>query len=106
YDLQAEEAAVIGHHHCGMSAVNTANLQDKMKQDGISDETFTILHHAGLHFHVAFHRFASVDASAQRSVDISRNHPRRPTYLKVQGLVVDPQIGQLDVVDLKDETKA
>src|SRR5699024_12202577 len=75
YDLQAEEVAVIGHHNCGMSAVNTDNLRDKMKQEGISDETFKILDHAGIDFDAEFHGFDSVEESVQQSVDIIRNHP-------------------------------
>src|SRR5699024_3321002 len=97
YDLQAEEVAVIGHHNGGMSAVNTDNLREKMKQDGISDEAFKILDHEG---------FDSVEESVQQSVDMIRNHPLLPKYVKVHGLVVDPQTGKLDVVDLNDETKA
>lgn len=106
YDLQAEEVAVIGHHNCGMSAVNTDNLREKMKQEGISDETFKILDHAGIDFDAEFHGFDSVEESVQQSVDIIRNHPLLPKYVKVHGLVVDPQTGKLDVVDLNDETKA
>src|SRR5699024_12826061 len=61
YDLQAEEVAVIGHHNSGMSGVNTDNLRDKTKQEGISDETFKILDHAGIDFDAEFHGFDSVE---------------------------------------------
>lgn len=106
YDLQAEEVAVIGHHNCGMSAVNTDNLKEKMKAEGITEETFDILNHAGIDFHGEFHGFDSVEDSVQQSVNIIRNHPLLPKYVKVHGLVVDPQTGKLDTVDLKDEADA
>src|SRR5699024_12473441 len=68
YDLQAEEVAVIGHHNCGMSAVNTDTLRDKMKQEGISDETFRIMDHAGIDFDAVVYGFDSVEESVQQSV--------------------------------------
>src|SRR5690625_456200 len=43
YELQAEEVVVIGHHDCGMSSVNTFSLMNKMKAEGISDDTFKAL---------------------------------------------------------------
>lgn len=101
YDLQAEEVAVIGHHHCGMSAVNTDRLMESMKKEGISEETFDILNHAGIDFHSEFHGFDSVEESVQQSVDIIRNHPLLPGYVKVHGLVIDPQTGKLDIVDVE-----
>src|SRR5699024_5977947 len=105
-DLQAEEAAVIGHHTCGMSAISTDNVRQQRKQEGTPDEPIKILDHAGIDFDAEFHGFDSVEESVQQSVDIIRNHPLLPKYVKVHGLVVDPQTGKLDVVDLNDETKA
>src|SRR5699024_594453 len=101
YDLQAEEVAVIGHHNCGMSAVNTDKLKNKMSGEGISDETFHILEHAGINFHDEFHGFDTVEESVQQSVDIIRNHPLLPNYVKVHGLVIDPKTGKVDIVDIE-----
>src|SRR5699024_1013835 len=102
----AEEVAVIGHHNCGMSAVNTDNLRDKIKQEGISDETFKILDHAGIDFDAEFHGFDSVEESVQQSVDIIRNHPLLPKYVKFHWLVVDPHTEIIVVIDINDDTRA
>ena len=102
YNLQAEEVAVIGHHNCGMSAVNTDQLMEDMKKEGISEETFNILNHAGIDFHREFHGFDSVEESVQQSVDIIRNHPLLPDYVKVHGLVIEPTTGKIDVVDIEN----
>ena len=74
---------------------------ESMKKEGISEETFDILNHAGIDFHSEFHGFDSVEESVQQSVDIIRNHPLLPGYVKVHGLVIDPQTGKLDIVDVE-----
>lgn len=105
YDLKAEEVAVIGHHDCGMSHVDTTSLKDKMlNQDGITEETFEQLEASGVHFDDEFHGFDTVEESVQQSVDIIRNHPLLPSYVAVHGLVIDPGTGKVDVVALDEKT--
>src|SRR5690625_6043431 len=67
YQLEAEEIVVIGHHDCGMSCVNTNTLMDKMKNEGITDETFKALEYSGIDFHQEFHGFETIEES--RSVE-------------------------------------
>lgn len=105
YDLKAEEVAVIGHHDCGMSHVDTVSLKDKMlDQDGITEETFEQIEADGVHFDDEFHGFDTVEESVQQSVDIIRNHPLLPSYVAVHGLVIDPGTGKVDVVSLDEKT--
>ncbi|HLR53890.1 MAG TPA: carbonic anhydrase [Pseudogracilibacillus sp.] len=105
YDLKAEEVAVIGHHDCGMSHVDTTSLKDKMlDQDGITEETFEQIEAGGVHFDDEFHGFDTVEESVQQSVDIIRNHPLLPSYVAVHGLVIDPGTGKVDVVSLDEKT--
>lgn len=98
YNLQAEQIIVIGHHDCGMSCVNTHDLFDKMKEKGISEETFKAIDYAGIDLHKEFHGFETVEESINQSVDIIRNHPLLPDYVKVHGMVIDPHTGKVDVV--------
>lgn len=102
YDLKAEEIAVIGHHDCGMSHVNTTNLRNKMTSTAIPEDTLETLEYAGLDFHEEFHGFDTVEESVQQSVNIIRNHPLLPNYVKVHGLVIDPGTGKVDVVSKDD----
>lgn len=98
YDLKADEVAVIGHHDCGMSHVNTTALRNKMTSTAIQEDTLETLEYAGLDFHEEFHGFDTVEESIQQSVNIIRNHPLLPKYVKVHGLVIDPGTGKVDVV--------
>lgn len=106
YELQAEEVVVIGHHDCGMSAVNTNKLMDKMKAEGITDETFNALEYSGIDFHKEFHGFETVEESITQSVEIIRKNPLMPSHVLVHGLVINPETGKVDIVSIdKKEVK-
>lgn len=98
YDLKAEEVTVVGHHDCGMSHVDPEALVEKMADQGVKKEMLQALEHAGIDFHEEFHGFDTVEESIQQSVEIIRNHPLLPSYVKVHGLVIDPGTGKVDVV--------
>lgn len=98
YNLKAEQIIVIGHHECGMSNVDTHALLDNMKAKGISEETLNAIDYAGIDVHQEFHGFETVEESINQSVDIIRNHPLLPDYVKVHGLVIDPDTGKVDIV--------
>lgn len=104
YNLKAEEVVVIGHHDCGMACVNTDDLIDKMKLNGIKNETFAALDYAGIDLYHEFSGFETVEQSIKQSVDIIRNHPLLPKQVKVHGLVIDPTTGKVDVI-AKDQKK-
>lgn len=98
YNLNAEQIIVIGHHDCGMSNVDTNALYDNMREKGISKETLNAIDYAGIDIHQEFHGFETVEESINQSVDIIRNHPLLPEYVKVHGLVIDPHTGKIDMV--------
>ena len=89
---------MIGHHDCGMSQVNTTALMENMIEKGIPKETLQTLESSGINLHEEFHGFETVEESIKSSVDIIRNHPLLPSYVKVHGLVIDPRTGKVDVV--------
>lgn len=98
YNLKAEQIIVIGHHDCGMSNVDTHELVANMEAKGISKETLNAIDYAGIDVHQEFHGFETVEESINQSVEIIRNHPLLPDYVKVHGLVIDPHTGKVDVV--------
>lgn len=102
FELKAEEVTVIGHHDCGMSRVDTKALTNKMIEKGIEEETIHTLKHAGIDFEEEFHGFDTVEESVLQSVNLIRNHPLLPPYVKVHGLVIDPGTGKVDIVTRED----
>lgn len=103
HNLQAEEVTVIGHHDCGMSKMDVDAFTNTMIEKGISKEKIDTLKHGGINFHDEFHGFETVEESVQQSVNIIRNHPLLPDYVKVHGLVIDPHTGKVDVVTRDDK---
>ena len=98
YQLEADEIAVVGHHGCGMTGLNHADVLDKARQRGISAETFTTLDHAGIDMRKWLAGFESPEAGVLASVDMIRKHPLLPPDIAVHGLVMHPETGRLDVL--------
>lgn len=98
YSLNANEVFVIGHHDCGMSALNSEEMTQKILSNGIPEETLQTLTSAGISLEKWFTGFKSVEESVTQSVDIIRNHPLISKNIPVHGLVIDPSTGKLDLV--------
>ncbi|WP_028610626.1 beta-class carbonic anhydrase [Paenibacillus harenae] len=99
YELQADEVFVIGHHNCGMTGLNPEAVIHHMEDRGISTETITTLKHSGLNLMRWLTGFDNVRDSVLNSVSIIRNHPLLPADILVHGLIIDPDTGQLELVD-------
>lgn len=98
YELKADEVLVIGHHDCGMSALNSESMLSKMKERGISEEIIDTLEHSGIELDKWLTGFSSVSESVSHSVDMIKKHPLIPNTVPVHGLVIDPETGKLDLV--------
>jgi carbonic anhydrase len=98
YELQADEVIVIGHHDCGMSAINSNSILDKMKERGITEETLDTVNYSGIDLHDWLKGFSSVQESVAHSVDMIKNHPLMDKKIPVHGLVISPETGKLDLV--------
>jgi carbonic anhydrase len=98
YELQADEVLVIGHHDCGMSAINSHQILDKMKDRGISEDTLDTVNYSGIDLHDWLKGFNSVQESVAHSVEMIKNHPLMDKKIPVHGLVISPETGKLDLV--------
>jgi len=98
YELNAREVMVIGHHGCGMTGINPAEVVSKMVDRGISRDVIQTLHHSGIQFSRWLQGFDSVRESVERSADIVRNHPLLPPGTPVHGLIIHPETGKLEMV--------
>lgn len=99
YALQADEVYVVGHYDCGMSAINPDVLLDQMVERGINKETIDMLKYAGIELEDFLRGFGDVETSVKMSVGTIRNHPLMPKDIRVHGLIIDPNTGQLDLVE-------
>ena len=98
YELDAEEVFVIGHHHCGMTGLNSDSIMKKMRNQGIEEDTLVTLKHSGIHLERWLKGFDSVEEGVRNSVEIIANHPLLPAAVPVHGLIIDPKTGRLELV--------
>lgn len=98
YELHAEEIAVIGHHDCGMTALQSERIVEKMKARGIRRDVLDTLVHSGIQLDRWLIGFDSVKESVEKSVKIIKNHPLLPKSVPVHGLIMDPETGGLELV--------
>lgn len=98
YALDADEVFVVGHHDCGMTKIEPAELMGRMEAKGIKRETLEMLGHAGVDVAAWLEGFKSVEESVANSVGRIRNHPLTPSSVPVHGLIIDPTTGALDLV--------
>lgn len=98
YELNADEVYIIGHHDCGMSAIEPQKIMDKMKSRGIAEETIDMMRYSGVNLDEWLRGFDNVTESVRHSVNMVRNHPLMDIKVPVHGLVIDPKTGKLDLV--------
>lgn len=98
YDLGADEVCVIGHHGCGMSSINPDETIKKIMNCGISADVIQTLEFAGVNLTTWLKRIESIPDSVRESVHMIKSHPLLPKALRVHGLVIDPDTGQLEIV--------
>lgn len=98
YEFGAKDVIVVGHHFCGMSNLDGDALVEKMKQRGINSDTISTLYHAGIDVKKWLHGFESVEDAIKESVESIKNHPLIPNDIRIQGVIMDPHTGKLDVI--------
>lgn len=98
YEFQTDEVLVIGHHGCGMNNLNVDQTLEKAIKRGIPPHVISALSGAGIDVKKWLYGFSSAEESIKESVDMIINHPLIPKDIKIHGLMIDPETGQLDVV--------
>jgi carbonic anhydrase len=98
YEYQTDDVLVIGHHGCGMSNLNANKTLEKAIERGVSKEVINTLSNAGIDVTKWLHGFDSVEESIKESVEMIKNHPLIPKDIRIHGLIIDPETGELEVV--------
>ncbi|GAA0078203.1 carbonic anhydrase [Clostridium sp. CTA-5] len=98
YEFDAEDIFVVGHHCCGMSNLDTKSLVKKIIDRGISKETLSLLNNSGINVEKWLHGFESVEDSIKKSVEMIKSHPLIPNNIRVHGLIMSPETGEIDII--------
>lgn len=102
YELGVEDIMIIGHTDCGVQHMDVADMMDRMKQRGISEEVISNLAYCGVDFDKWLGGFDNVNSSVLESVALLKNHPLIPDTVSIYGYVMDSCTGALSEV-IKDE---
>ncbi len=103
--LGAEEVFVVGHDDCGMSSIDPGQLVKEMIAGGIEANTIDLLERAGIDVIHWLKGFEEVEENVRNGVELIRSHPLMPKQIKVSGLVMNPETGQLRLVVNGSRTK-
>lgn len=98
YELNADEVIVVGHHECGMAALNADHMIQSMIERGVSEEVMSTLENSGIKLTKWLRGFDNVTAAVEHTVNIIKKHPLLPPKIPVHGMVIDPTTGALDLV--------
>lgn len=98
YELDVEEIMVIGHHDCGMQHLNADTILQKMLARGVTTDTLNTLKYSGIDTNHWLEGFDSAEASVIETVDAIKHHPLVPKDIIIQGFIIDPLTGKLDVL--------
>lgn len=101
YELGVEEVMIIGHTGCGVQGMDSAHMQQLMRQRGVDEEHLSLMKHCGIDLDSWLHGFDDTEAAVMETVDLVRNHPLMAKDVVVRGYIMDSETGALKVIDLK-----
>jgi carbonic anhydrase len=99
YELQADEVAVVGHYECGMAALRSDRILEKIRQRGVTDDVLETLQHAGIDLNRWLTGFENIEEGVKQSVAIIRHHPLLPKGVPVHGMMIHPTTGALKLIE-------
>jgi carbonic anhydrase len=98
YELGADEVVVVGHHECGMAALNSDDMIQHMLERGIDQKVLDTLENSGIKLKKWLRGFDNVEEGVKSTVKIIKNHPLLPPRVPVHGMIIHPETGELDLV--------
>lgn len=98
YELGVQEILIVGHHDCGMSQMDAPRILSEAAARGIDPAVISTLRNAGIDLEAWLKGFHNVGEAVRASVSLIRAHPLLPSDFPVQGLLIDPDTGALEVV--------
>lgn len=100
YELGVEKVLVVGHYDCGMQGLDSQKMLHLMGERGIHKDTLNVIRQCGIDLDRWLSGFDEVEESVKSTVDFIRNHPLVPEYIQVYGLIIDPETGRLDYIEI------
>lgn len=98
HSLGAQYIVVIGHTDCGVQGMDHEIMIQKMRDNGISEDSIEMIQYCKPDFNTWLCGFSNVETSVQNSVKMIRKHPLIPDFIQIAGYVMDSTTGKLTAV--------
>lgn len=98
YELGVEEIMIIGHTTCGVQGMDSAEMQQQMKERGIPEQHINLMKHCGIDLDQWLHGFDDTESAILETVDLVKNHPLVPKDIVVKGYIMDTVTGELQPI--------
>jgi carbonic anhydrase len=98
YELEVEDILVIGHYDCGMQGLDPSKLIQKMLDRNIAQEKLDTIQYYGTDINNWLKGFGNVEESISETVNMIKKHPLIPSDVNVYGLIMNPQTGEVHVL--------
>lgn len=95
YQLEVKAIWIVGHDDCGMEHLDTEVVIEKMKQRGISEDTFRQLKACHIDYKKWLTGFDCVEEAVKKTMEIVVNHPLIPHDVEIEGLLINSATGEL-----------
>ena len=100
YELGVTEIMVIGHTHCGVQGMDSAEMQHLMLERGVPASNITLMKHCSIDLDSWLHGFDDTAAAVNETVDLIERHPLMPPEgITVRGYIMDSVTGKLTQVE-------
>ena len=100
YELGVTEIMVIGHTHCGVQGMDSAEMQHLMLERGVPASNITLMKHCGIDLDSWLHGFDDTAAAVNETVDLIERQPLMPPEgITVRGYIMDSVTGKLTQVE-------
>lgn len=94
-ELGVNEIMIVGHTECGVQAVDSKKMIQKLLDRGIQKDTIDMLEYSGVEFERWLGGFDTVDTSVGKTLELLRKHPLIPKDVIIRGFVMDSTTGKL-----------
>lgn len=105
YQLEVKAIWIVGHDDCGMEHLDTDIVIGKMKERGISEETFRQLEACHIDYKNWLTGFDCVEEGVRKTMEVVVNHPLIPNDIEVEGLLINSVTGDLKHIFTMDDKR-
>lgn len=105
YQLEVKAIWIVGHDDCGMEHLDTDIVIGKMKERGISEDTFRLLEACHIDYKNWLTGFDCVEEGVKKTMEVVVDHPLIPGDIEVEGLLIDSVTGELKHIFTMDDKR-